>query len=139
MILNLHEPSVAFAAIALAAVSWDGVLTPAGARSLRHALDYRHPYSNYDNDTMVQLMDQLLRELRLKGAQHLMVDAAPVLNSNQRRTAFAVALEIMRSDGNLQQDEHNILGNLVAVLELDPEQTSPLIEAMNVLHADLGI
>lgn len=137
MTLNLREPSTAFAAIALAAVSWDGVLTAAGTRALRHVLDYRHPFSNYSNDTMVQLMDQLLEELRRKGAQHLMVDAAPALNDNQRRTAFAVAVEIMRSDGSLQADEHNILGNLASVLELSPEQINPLLDAMNVLHADL--
>ena len=38
------DSSTAFAAIALAAVSWDGVLTMAGSRALRHALDYRQPY-----------------------------------------------------------------------------------------------
>jgi hypothetical protein len=42
---DLDAPS-AFAAIALAAVSWDGVLTPAGSRALRHALDYRHPFAD---------------------------------------------------------------------------------------------
>lgn len=138
MTFTLSEPSTAFAAIALAAVSWDGVLTPAGTRALRHVLDYRHPFSDYSNDAMVLLMDQLLSELRLKGAQHLMVDAAPALNSDQRRTAFAVAAEIMRSDGSLHEDEHNILGNLAAVLELSIDQTAPLLAAMDVLHADLS-
>ena len=40
---TLDAPS-AFAAIALAAVSWDGVLSMAGSRALRHSLDYRHPF-----------------------------------------------------------------------------------------------
>lgn len=139
MTLNLRDPATAFAAIALAAVSWDGVLTAAGTRALRHALDYRHPFSGYDNAAMVQLMDQLLGQLRDQGAQHLMVDASPALNADQRSTAFAVAVEIMRSDGTLQADEHNILSNLAAALELPAAITSPLVEAMNVLHADLNV
>ena len=57
---DLDAPS-AFAAIALAAVSWDGVLTPAGSRALRHALVYRHPFADYDNERMVKLMDHLQR------------------------------------------------------------------------------
>jgi len=133
----VYDAPTAFAAIAVAAVSWDGVLTPAGTRALRHALDYRHPFCDYGDERMVRLMDQLLFQLRRLGAQHLMIEAAAALNSDQRSTAFAVAVEIMRSDGRLQQDERNILANLGGVLELDPECQEGLIAAMGVLHADL--
>lgn len=127
----------AFAAIALAAVSWDGVLSMAGSRALRHALDYREPYRGFDDAAMVALLDQLLAELRSKGPQHLMVDAAAVLNSGQRATAYAVATEIMRSDGPLLDDERNILANLAAALDLDPALTAQVGSVMDLLHGDL--
>jgi hypothetical protein len=127
----------AFAAIALAAVSWDGALSCAGARTLRHALDYRQPFRQYDEAQMVRLMDALLADLRSKGSQHLMVAAATVLSSTQRATAYAMATEIMRSDGPLQPDECNILANLAEVLELDSELTAAVNRVMEVLHADL--
>lgn len=133
---TLDAPS-AFAAIALAAVSWDGVLTRAGSRALRHALDYRQPFAGYGDTALVQLMDDMLRRLREIGAQHLMMEAATVLSPEQRSTAFAVAAEIMRSDGPLQADEENILDNLEEVLELDPDQVSHILSVMNILHADL--
>ena len=91
----INDAATAFAAIALAAVSWDGVLTQAGTRALRHTLDYRHPFSDYSDERMVRLMDQLLLQLRRLGPQHLMVEAAAALNADQRSTAFAVAAEIM--------------------------------------------
>lgn len=127
----------AFAAIALAAVSWDGVLTMAGSRALRHALDYRHPYKDFEDSQMVALLDHLLAELRRKGAQHLMVDAAQSLNRDQRATAYAVAAEIMRSDGPLLDDECNILDSLAEVLGLDVELTVEVRCVMDLLHADL--
>jgi len=133
----ISDAPTALAAIALAAVSWDGVLTQAGTRALRHALDYRHPFCDYDGKQMVVLMDKLLNQLRQLGAQHLMVEAAAVLNENQRATAFAVATEIMRSDGHLLADEKNILDNLAGVLEVDPRLQATLLQAMGVLHADL--
>ena len=133
----INDAPTAFAAIALAAVSWDGVLTKAGTRALRHTLDYRQPFSDYGDERMVRLMDQLMFQLRRLGAQHLMVEAATALNPDQRATAFAVAAEIMRSDGRLQEDERNILSNLGSVLELDPDFQAGLIAAMGVLHADL--
>lgn len=132
----LDAPS-AFAAIALAAVSWDGVLSMAGSRALRHALDYRHPYCDYGDAGMVQLMDRLLRDMRQKGAQHLMVESAEALNSRQRATAYAVAAEIMRSDGPLAEDEKNILNNLATTLELPEEDTQRVLSVMDVLHADV--
>lgn len=127
----------AFAAIALAAVSWDGMLSMAGSRALRHALDYRHPYCDYGDAGMVKMMDHLLRQMRNKGAQHLMVEAAEVLNPRQRSTAYAVAAEIMRSDGPLQADEHNILSNLASTLALPATETQRVLEVMDVLHADV--
>jgi hypothetical protein len=131
------DPATAFAAVALAAVSWDGVLTMAGSRALRHSLDYRQPFRRYGQDTMVNLMDNLLAELRRVGPQHLMVEAAEQLNPSQRATAFAMAAEIMRSDGPLQADEANILTNLATTMELSEADTSPILTAMDLLHADV--
>ena len=127
----------AFAAVALAAVCWDGVLSMAGSRSLRHALDYRKPFRDYDEAQMMQLLDSLLKQLREKGAQHLMVDGAAILNARQWGAAFAVAAEIMRSDGPLQDDEQNILINLAAVLELDSALSSEILRVMDILHAEI--
>lgn len=132
-----HDVPTAFAAIALAAVSWDGVLTMAGSRALRHALDYRAPFNRFDDAYMVALLDRLLADLRLKGAQHLMVDAAAVLSDGQRATAYAVAVEIMRSDGPFQDDERNILANLAVVLGLESQRVVEIQAAMEVLHASL--
>lgn len=131
------EPSTAFASIALAAVFWDGRLTMAGSRALRHSLDYRKPFNSYDDATMVALMDALVAELRLKGAQHMMVEAAEVLKPDQRMTAFAVAAEIMRSDGRYEQDELNILSHLASVLHLGDNYTFEVMRVMDALHSDL--
>ncbi|MBE9171861.1 tellurite resistance TerB family protein [Cyanobium sp. LEGE 06143] len=133
------DPAVAFVALALAAVSWDGSLTMAGSRALRHALDYRHPYRDYTPEQMVGLMDGLMATLRRDGPQHLMVRAAEVLNAGQRATAYAVAAEIMRSDGPLEDDERNILSNLAATLQLGDAVTIPVHAAMDLLHADLDM
>ncbi|MEB3333183.1 MAG: tellurite resistance TerB family protein [Synechococcaceae cyanobacterium] len=136
MSVSMDRPH-AFAAIALAAVSWDGVLSMAGSRALRHCLDYRHPFRDFDDQRMVTLMNDLLAALRSKGAQHLMVEAAAALNPRQRATAYAVAAEIMRSDGPLLADELNILANLAGTLELDPAESERILAVMDVLHADL--
>ena len=87
---------------------------------------------------MVTLLDQILGDLRRLGSQHLMVEAAAQLTSEQRKTAYAVAVEIMRSDGPLQSDEVNILGNLAAVLALDSAVVDQIHQVMDILHAPVG-
>jgi hypothetical protein len=66
-----------------------------------------------------------------------MVEAAEQLNPRQRATAYAVAAEIMRSDGPLQDDERNILTNLATTLNLLEADTASVLAAMDVLHADV--
>ncbi|QEY31273.1 Tellurite resistance protein TerB [Synechococcus sp. RSCCF101] len=127
----------AFAAIALAAVSWDGRLTKAGSRSLRHVLDYRQPYSSWSDGRMVSLMDGLLVSLREMGPEALMAEASRELPAHLRQTAFATAAEIMRSDGSLEEEEERILGRLSQLLGLETQQTRAIIEVMDVLHTSL--
>ena len=131
------DTATAFAAVALAAVSWDGVLTMAGTRALRHALDYRPPFRERSDTEMIALMDRLLRFLRERGASGLMVDAADVLDERQRHTAYAVAAEIMRSDGPLQEQERQILTSLAEHLRLEEAETRKVDEVMDVLHASI--
>jgi len=131
------DTPTSFAAVALAAVSWDGALTLAGTRALRHALDYRPPYKDRSNEEMIALMDELLAGLRRSGAEGLMEEAAKVLDERQRHTAYAVAAEIMRSDGPLEERERQILANLATSLGLESEETDKVLEVMDVLHASL--
>ena len=84
-------------------------------------------------------MDSLVNNLRAKGPQHMMVEAADQLQPSQRMTAFAVAAEIMRSDGAYLDDELNILDNLADVLELDASFTAQVMTVMDALHADLSV
>jgi hypothetical protein len=127
----------AFAAIALAAVSWDGRLTKAGSRSLRHVLDYRQPYAGWSDGRMAALMDQLLVSLRRQGPEALMADASQELPPHLRQTAFATAAEIMRSDGELEEEERRILLQLSQLLGLETDQARRIIEVMDVLHTSL--
>ena len=52
-------------------------------------------------------------------------------------TAYAVAAEIMRSDGPLEPDERNILSNLATTLGLAEDDTARVLSVMDVLHADV--
>ncbi|MCP9917036.1 tellurite resistance TerB family protein [Cyanobium sp. ATX 6F1] len=131
------DPSRALAAVALASVAWDGVMGSAGARALRHSLDYRSPYRERSDQEMIALMNDLLLSLKAQGAEALLLEAGAALDGPQRLTAFAMATEIMRSDGPLVEEEQRILDHLSEALELSADETSTIMEVMNILHASL--
>ncbi|MCP9850262.1 tellurite resistance TerB family protein [Cyanobium sp. Morenito 9A2] len=131
------DPSRAFAAVALAAVAWDGVMSRAGARALRHALDYRPPYNEHSDQQMLALLNELLESLKHKGAEALLLEACGALDGRQRLTAFAMTAEIMRSDGPLLEEERRILDHLSLVLELSADESEQILQVMDILHAGL--
>lgn len=135
--MDTMDSPTAFVAVALAAVSWDGVLTKAGSRALRHALDYREPFRHMSDGEMIELFDRLLAQLRQEGSRQLMEHASAVLDPQQRLTAFTAAAEIMRSDGELVAEEQRILADLASQLSISPDQHDQILAVMDLLHASL--
>jgi len=87
-------------------MSWGGGTSLAGSRALRHELDYREPFASMKDDKINgRLVDELLGRLRRLGVRELMVEAAQALGPEQRRTAYALAAEIIRSNGPLVEEE----------------------------------
>lgn len=86
---------------------------------------------------MIALLNDLLVSLKEQGAEALLLEAGAVLDGSQRLTAFAMAAEIMRSDGPLVEEEQRILEHLSEALQLTADETSTIMEVMNILHASL--
>ncbi|TGG94488.1 MAG: Tellurite resistance protein TerB [Aphanocapsa feldmannii 277cV] len=131
------DSNTAFAAVALSAVAWDGFLSREGSRALRHSLDYRPPFNAMGQEEMVKLFDRLLKALREAGPAALLVRASSALNGEERKAAFAVANELMRSDGPLVQAERKLLDDLQHQLELRDHEVEEILRVMDVLHHPL--
>ena len=129
----------AFAAVGLTAVSWDGTLSRAGARSLRHALDYREPFCRMSDNDMVLLMDAVLALRRERGNKVLMLQAAGVLSPSQALTAYAMASELMRSDGPYEASERRHLDHLALVLSISKPESDRIDSVFDLLHNHLAL
>ena len=127
----------AFAAVGLTAVSWDGTLSRAGARSLRHALDYREPFCRMSDNEMVLLMDAVLALRRERGNKALMLQAAGALSPGQALTAYAMASELMRSDGPYSAEERRHLDVLALMLSIAQPEAERIDAVFDVLHGSL--
>ncbi len=129
----------AFAAIGFAAVSWDGHFTKAGTRAFRHALDYREPFCNMPDAEMIGLLDELLELRREVGSHNMMLRAARCLTPAQRMTAYAMASEIMRSDGPFQREERSFLDHLAVMLEISGFEAQRIDAVFEIFHSRLTL
>ena len=129
-------PAQAFAAICLAAVASDGVLGRDEARSLRIELEFRTPYVAMDEQAMASLFDDLLAIWREEGTEALVSQAVPQLNEQQRETALAVAIQLVRADRVLEPEEHAFITDLAQQLQLPEETSKAIVEVMDMLHRD---
>ena len=127
----------AFAAVGLTAVSWDNTLSRAGTRAFRHALDYREPYCQMSDNELVLLMDAVLALRLERGNKALMLEAAKVLTSDQALTAYAMASELMRSDGPYSAEERRHLDLLALMLSISQVEAERIDSVFELLHAPL--
>ena len=129
----------AFAAVGFAAVSWDSHFTKAGTRAFRHALDYREPFCRMADGEMIALLDELLDLRRSLGAHQMMLEAAKCLTTAQSMTAYAMASELMRSDGPFQAEERRFLDHLAVILEISTFEAKRIDAVFEIFHARLTL
>lgn len=130
------NPAESFAAICLAAVASDGVLGRDEARSLRVELEFRTPYTAMDEVEMADLFDRLLELWRLHGTEGLVQQALPQLSMEQRETALAVAVQLVRADRQLEEEEIAFLQSLAQGMQLPSNRAELILSVMDILHRD---
>ena len=88
---------------------------------------------------MVELMDGLLTRRREIGNTALMLEAAQALSSTQSLTAYAMASELMRSDGPYEADERRHLDHLALILSIAKPESDRIDSVFDVLHNRLAL
>ena len=88
---------------------------------------------------MVDLMDWLLNRRREIGNNALMLEAAQALSSTQSLTAYAMASELMRSDGPYETEERRHLDHLALILSIVKPESDHIDSVFDVLHQQLAL
>ena len=114
-------------------------LHQSGTRAFRHALDYREPFCQMPDAEMISLLDELLELRREVGSHDMMLRAAQCLSPAQRMTAYAMASEIMRSDGPFQRQERAFLDHLALMLEISGFEAQRIDAVFEIFHARLTL
>jgi hypothetical protein len=129
---ELLSPAEAFAAVTLSAIAVDGYLADEELDGLINALNRMHLFKNYSGDVMQRMLHRLFGILRREGFATLFNTARISLPNELQEPAFAVATDLILSDGMVTAQEQDFLDQLHAALGISKETALKIIEVMMI-------
>jgi tellurite resistance protein len=123
-------PAEAFAAIALIAVAGDGYLSDAEIRIIGATLSRMQLFRSYPSEVLGRMFEKLAIIMQRQGTDTLLRAAISSLPYELHETAFAVATDIVLADGEVTQEEEEILNWLCNALNVSKNTALKIIEVM---------
>ncbi|MGE5379390.1 MAG: tellurite resistance TerB family protein [Candidatus Saccharibacteria bacterium] len=122
----------AFAVYPLAAIAADGVITEEEANGLIVSLIRMKMFRGYNGNQMGAMLNKLIGIIRKSGLDGLISMAKESLPEDMRETAFAVATDLALADGEIAQQEKDILTKFQQSLGISEDKAVNIIEVMLV-------
>ena len=123
-------PAEAFAAIALIAVTADGYAADTEEQVLMTSLSRMQLFRSYPADVIEKMIDRLLSILQRQGIETLFNAALAALPHELQETVFAVTTDIVLADGEVTEEEEELLHQLYRALEISEETAEKIIDVM---------
>jgi tellurite resistance protein len=119
-----------FAAIILAAVAADGVITEEEANGLVIGMVRMKLYAGYNGNQLGSILNKLVGVIKKQGIDGLINQAKESLPQEMRETAFAVATDLALADGEIANQEKDILTKIQQALGIPEDKAVNIIEVM---------
>jgi tellurite resistance protein len=119
-----------FAGIVLAAVAADGVITEEEAQGLVISLVRMRTYVGYTGNQMSALLNKLIGIIKKQGVEALVNLSKESLPQDMRETAFAVATDLALADGEIADQEKEVLTKIQQGLDIPESKAVNIIEVM---------
>lgn len=123
----------AFVAIVYACMSVDGEVSSAEIDVALRAMVFK----NFINDkSIVETVKKIQGIQKQIGSQAIIDSSVSMVSENRKPTLFTMVMEVVLSDGILDQKEQQIAEYLAGALVLDEKLTEKIIEVMLIRNKD---
>ena len=126
------EPAEAFAAIALIAVAADGIITESEKQGFSKIFSRMELFSNYSDEGKREILDRLLGMIKNKEIKALFDAAVIKLPQELKETVFAISTDLVLADGDLAEEEEQLLNELYNALEISEAVATKIIDVMMI-------
>lgn len=122
----------AFAAVSLASIAADGVITEEEARGLFGVLFRTKMFAGFNDKEMSAILNKLINIIKRQGLEALVMLSKESLPEGLRVTAFAVATDLAFADGDVAEEEKKILTKIQQTLGVPEDEAVKIIEVMMI-------
>lgn len=122
----------AFAAVSLASIAADGVITEEEARGLYIILLRTKMFSGYNDKQMSSMLNKLVNIVKRQGVDALVMLSKDSLPEELKATAFAVATDLALADGEIAEEEKKLLTKIQQTLGVPEAKAIEIIEVMMI-------
>ncbi|MEB3342033.1 tellurite resistance TerB family protein [Okeania sp.] len=123
-------PAESFAAIMLVVISADNYLADVETDLLLTFLGRMQLFRNYSSEVMERMFDKLGEIQKKKGDEALIDAAFKSLPHDLYETAFAIATDLVLSDGQVTKEEEELLESLCEALDIPEKRVNEIIRVM---------
>ena len=131
---SLFSPEKAFAAIAVSAIASDGILYDKERQRIVLLLSQLQLFSNYSEQRLRGLLEDLFNQLSSKGVDGLVAIARESLPAQLQESAFSVAIDLLLVDGVLSAKEEAFLTDLWQIMDISAEKADEILNAKREEH-----
>jgi len=122
----------AFAAVSLVAIAADGVITEEEARGMFVQFYRMRTFAGFNDNQMSSMLNKLVNIIKKQGLDALVGLAKESLPENMRATAFAVATDLALADGDIAEEEKQLLTKVQQSLGIPEDEAVKIIEVMMI-------
>ncbi len=124
------DSAESFAALMIAAIAADGQIEESSARLVATTLSRMKLFENYSDEKMIRTNERIIRILQKEGPEYLVKIASEGLPQELYLTSFAVACDLILSDGVGSEEEQQLLNDLYNFLSIEEATANNIIEVM---------
>jgi hypothetical protein len=129
------SPQEAFVSLLIASARSDGSVSPHEANQIEHVVAAMHLFRGCGYETRQGIFKAAGERIRERGADRVIQTAAAAVPKSLAPTAFAVAADLMLSDGRLSPNEQRFTDELRVLLNVERDTAAKIVEVLMVKNA----
>ena len=129
------SPQEAFVALLIASARADGSVSAHEANSIEHIVAGMQLFRGHRGDGLHKVFATASARIKDHGAPSVVQAAAAIVPKELRATAFALAIDLMLSDGRLSPKEEGFADELRTLLNVEREKAATIVDVLLIKNA----
>ena len=129
------SPQEAFVCLLITSARSDGSVSPHEANQIEHVVAAMKLFRGSSYETRQAIFTKAGERIQQNGREDVVRAAAAVIPKELGSTAFAMAVDLMLSDGRLTTAEQRFADELRGILNVDRDEAQKVVDVLTIKNA----